>query len=71
MSDAHDDHHDAAGHHAPPPLPEPSTPMWLPALGAALFVLAGVWWVAMPHNDASAEAGANGDAGVVAASATP
>ncbi|MGH7284889.1 MAG: hypothetical protein ACRELY_25465 [Polyangiaceae bacterium] len=29
--------------HAPPPE-EPKTPMWLPALGAALFLLVGVWW---------------------------
>ena len=25
-------------------LPEPKTPMWLPALGATLFLLAGIWW---------------------------
>ena len=25
-------------------LPEPKTPMWLPALGATLFLMAGVWW---------------------------
>ena len=23
---------------------EPKTPMWLPALGAVLFLLAGLWW---------------------------
>jgi hypothetical protein len=34
--------------HAPAPLPEPVTPMWLPALGAALFVLAAVYWLAQP-----------------------
>jgi hypothetical protein len=30
-------------------LPEPKTPMWLPALGAALFLAAGVWWLARPQ----------------------
>jgi hypothetical protein len=24
---------------------EPKSPLWLPALGAALFLLAGIWWV--------------------------
>jgi hypothetical protein len=23
---------------------EPQTPMWLPALGIALFLIAGIWW---------------------------
>jgi hypothetical protein len=27
------------------PLPEPKTPMWLPALGAALFLAAAAWWL--------------------------
>jgi len=30
------------------PLEEPKTPMWLPALGVALFLLAGVWWATRP-----------------------
>ena len=25
---------------------EPKSPLWLPALGAALFLLAGIWWLA-------------------------
>jgi hypothetical protein len=33
-------------HDAPPP--EPQTPMWLPALGVALFVGAAVWWATRP-----------------------
>jgi len=48
-------------------LPEPKTPMWLPALGAALFLLAGIWWAwtsAASHVDGSAE-------GKPAASARP
>ena len=31
---------DSHAHHPP----EPNTPMWLPALGATLFLLAGIWW---------------------------
>jgi hypothetical protein len=27
---------------------EPKTPMWLPALGAALFVSVGLWWAVTP-----------------------
>jgi hypothetical protein len=34
--------------HAAPVEDEPRTPMWLPALGAALFVGAGLWWVLTP-----------------------
>jgi hypothetical protein len=54
-----------------PPLPEPATPMWLPALGAVLFLLAGVWWAARPADkpeSPAAEAGA--DAGAANAPAT-
>jgi hypothetical protein len=34
--------------HAAPLEDEPRTPMWLPALGAALFVGAGLWWAVTP-----------------------
>jgi hypothetical protein len=27
---------------------EPKTPMWLPALGAALFISVGLWWAVTP-----------------------
>ncbi|MEO8798033.1 MAG: hypothetical protein ABI551_09130 [Polyangiaceae bacterium] len=37
-----------ADHHAELPE-EPKTPMWLPALGGALFLLAGIWWVTCPE----------------------
>jgi hypothetical protein len=37
----------AAAGHAEPEF-EPKTPMWLPALGAALFVSAGLWWAVTP-----------------------
>lgn len=37
--------HDAHGHgHTPPAPPEPRTPMWLPALGAVLFLAVGLAW---------------------------
>jgi hypothetical protein len=31
-----------------PQLDEPKTPMWLPALGGALFLALGIWWIARP-----------------------
>ena len=34
--------------HEPPALPEPHTPMWLPALGVALFVSVALWWAVTP-----------------------
>jgi hypothetical protein len=34
--------------HAAPPQDEPKTPMWLPALGAALFLIAGIVWATRP-----------------------
>ncbi len=27
---------------------EPQTPMWLPALGIALFLIAGIYWITRP-----------------------
>ena len=33
--DAHDSHETEQ---------EPQTPMWLPALGVVLFLIAGIWW---------------------------
>ena len=38
---------DVDGHeedHGPPPPPEPHTPMWLPAVGAVLFLTVGLLW---------------------------
>lgn len=37
-------------HHAPPALPEPKTPMWLPALGAVLFLIVGLLWGLTPDS---------------------
>ncbi|HEY3819039.1 MAG TPA: hypothetical protein VGL81_17840 [Polyangiaceae bacterium] len=34
--------------HGTPPEAEPQTPMWLPALGAALFVAVALWWAVSP-----------------------
>ena len=52
----------SADHGSPPLLPEPKTPLWLTALGAALFFAAGVWWLATQPAAAStppaADAGA-------------
>jgi hypothetical protein len=30
---------------------EPTTPMWLPAVGAALFIVVGIWWTSRPSAD--------------------
>ncbi|HRG98120.1 MAG TPA: hypothetical protein PLR99_17835 [Polyangiaceae bacterium] len=48
---------------------EPKTPMWLPALGAALFLLGGVWWAW--SSSASATDTGNAGAGKPAAAAHP
>lgn len=44
QADSHADDHAEAHDHGPPPPPEPKTPMWLPALGALLFLSAGLAW---------------------------
>lgn len=56
MSATHEDHGDSHAHHGPPPPPEPKTPMWLPALGAFLFLSVGLYWGLMPSKDAPAKA---------------
>ncbi len=48
------------------PLDEPKTPMWLPALGAALFALAGIWWATRPSDPPPAAAAAAPSASVTA-----
>jgi len=35
-------------HATPPSLAEPKTPLWMPALGTALFLTAGLLWAATP-----------------------
>jgi hypothetical protein len=68
MSETHGNPSDH--HHAPPAPPEPKTPMWLPALGAVLFLIAGLIWALMPeskHEAGGAPAGsASADAGASA-----
>ena len=49
-------------------LDEPKTPMWLPALGAALFLIVGIWWAMRP---ADAPTGAPSAEPAAAASAAP
>ena len=41
MSGAHDSH----GHHPENDLPEPKTPLWLPALGAAILLVGVCFWM--------------------------
>ncbi len=57
----------SADHGSPPLPPEPKTPTWLTALGAALFFSAAVWWLATkpavpPAQTGPADAGAPSDA---------
>ena len=56
-------HGHTSAHHGAPPPPEPRTPMWLPALGALLFLLTGLAyglssWSSSDTPDASAPADA-------------
>jgi hypothetical protein len=44
QADSHADDHAEAQDHGPPPPAEPNTPMWLPAVGALLFLSAGLAW---------------------------
>ena len=62
MSETHGNPSDH--HHTPAALPEPKTPMWLPALGVVLFLTVGFLWGLMP-----AKTDANGAAGAGSASA--
>ncbi|HEX7667922.1 MAG TPA: hypothetical protein VF407_25520 [Polyangiaceae bacterium] len=55
-----------ADHHAELPE-EPKTPMWLPALGGALFLIVGIWWATRPEPPKPAPAP---DAASAAASAS-
>ncbi|MBX3220907.1 MAG: hypothetical protein KF795_10330 [Labilithrix sp.] len=48
MSETHGNPSDH--HHAPPAPPEPKTPMWLSALGAVLFLIAGLIWGLSPSS---------------------
>lgn len=55
---------------------EPKTPMWLPGLGATLFVAAGLWWAvtpsaAPPASDAAAVTSASASASAAAPAPRP
>lgn len=66
MSETHGNSSDPHAH-GPPALPEPKTPMWLPALGAVLFLIAGLVWGLVPSaKDASGDAPPAGGAGTAA-----
>jgi len=55
-ADGHDEHEHDDDHHAPPPLPEPATPLWLTLLGISLFLVVGILFVATrPDGKTTAE----------------
>jgi hypothetical protein len=71
MSTAHDNAHAAAEHSADAhhldleparalPEDEPPTPLWVPALGLALFVVAGVAFLAVSASDEAPEQAPSG-----------
>jgi|SRR6478752_1646210 len=54
--DGHDEHEHDDDHHAPPPLPEPATPLWLTLLGIGLFLVVGITFIATrPDGKTTAE----------------
>jgi hypothetical protein len=53
------------GHSAPVEV-EPQTPMWLPALGAALFIAFGLWIIVSVPSAGEAAPGAPSTAGQAA-----
>ena len=60
------EHGSSHGHDGPPIPPEPQTPMWLPALGAVLFLAVGLWWATRPAPPAAIAQDSAADAGAVA-----
>jgi hypothetical protein len=65
MSDSH-------AHHAPAEAQaEPQTPMWLPALGAGLFVAVGLWWAVTPSSAPTAADDTVASASASVAAAAP
>jgi hypothetical protein len=62
--------------HGSAPDDEPKSPMWLPALGAALFIGVALWWAVTPSAppivaDVAASATASAAPVAVAAAAPP
>jgi hypothetical protein len=66
-----DDEHDHDDdHHAPPPLDEPATPLWLTLLGIGLFLTAGILFIATrPDGKTTAQLTAVPSADAVASAA--
>ena len=68
-------HGNPSDHHAHEPAvpPEPKTPMWLPALGAVLFLMVGLIWGLSPSskNEGGDATGAAGGAANPPADAGP
>jgi hypothetical protein len=50
---------------------EPQTPMWLPALGVALFLVAGIWWATRAVPQPAPPPAAPSASAPVAVSVTP
>ena len=60
MEHGHDAHED-----------EPQTPMWLPALGVALFLAYGIWWATRPSPLPPPEPAPAASASVAASASAP
>jgi hypothetical protein len=68
MSESHGNPSDPHGH-TPAGPPEPKTPMWLPALGAVLFLTVGILWGLRPAAKGGADVPAAATAGAADAGA--
>ena len=67
---SHEDDDAHGEDHGPPPPPEPHTPMWLPAVGAVLFLSVGlIWALSTPPKDPTETMGS--PAGTVVSAAAP
>jgi hypothetical protein len=53
------------------PADEPTTPMWLPALGAALFIAVGAWWALSDEDAPAADTTVNASASATAKALPP
>jgi len=71
MSDQHVAGTKSFGGAASPQDDEPKTPIWLTAVGAALFVGVALWWAVTPSTPAPTPAEAAPSASVAAAAAAP
>ena len=70
MSETHgnaSDHHS----HEPTAPPEPKTPMWLPALGAVLFLMVGLIWGLTPSSNPESDSPSGAASGTTADAGAP